>query len=199
VQTHDLDALRIELEKLRIDLEKAKLENELTRTYLDRWRTDVQPIHEHQLMSREQGYGLARLGVQTAFLLNGGALIAFPAFAKLADTPLQSHVGFSSASIGCFVVGLVMAAVSMLTGAFAFGADADAVEQKANVVKAGVTLLHSQEAQRSAIEARRNAAEAERTRLFERARKLGRWAIGAAVGGVVAFVFGAFFAAQVIQ
>jgi hypothetical protein len=61
-------------------------------------------------MSREHAYGFAKVAIQSVFLLNGGALIAFPAFAQLVGTGLREHIGFAVGGILSWVVGVALAA-----------------------------------------------------------------------------------------
>ena len=199
MQPSEFDALKLEIEKLRLALDNAKHQNDLTRTYLERWRTDVQPVHEHRLKSRDQAYGFIKMAVQSVFLLNGGALIAFPTFAKLTDATLRDHLPQSLKGIGCFVAGLILTAMAMLLAAFAYGLDTDALERKEKAVKAGVNLQHSSPDRRADLEKVRDAAEAERARLGKHAIRTGYIAIALAALALTVFIGGAYFAARVLQ
>ena len=187
------------LEALRLDLERRRYLDETTRTFLERWRTDVQPLHEHRLMSREHAYGYAKVAIQTMFLLNGGALIAFPAFAQLLGTAFKDHVTIALLSIGGFVFGLVLIVITTLLAYLSTAADAEAVNQKEEYVKLGLNRDQVADDDKPEYDKKRATAEKERKRHYGRATRLALWGLGLGVGSLAAFVFGAIFAALVLS
>ncbi len=187
------------VEALRLDLERRRYMDETTRTFLERWRTDVKPLHEHRLMSREHAYGYAKLAIQTMFLLNGGALIAFPAFTQLLGTAFKDHVTIALMSIGGFVFGLVLIAITILLAYLSMAADAEAVNQKEEYVKLGLNRDQVADDKKPEYDKKRATAEKERKRKYELATRLALWGLGLGVGSLAAFVFGAIFAALVLS
>lgn len=187
------------LETLRLDLERLRYLDERTRTFLERWRTDVQPLHEHRLMSREHGYGYAKVAIQTMFLLNGGALIAFPAFAQLLGTAFKDHVTIALLSIGGFVFGLVLIAITTLLAYLSMAADAEAVNQKEEYVKLGLNRDQVADDDKLEYDKKRATAEKERKRKFNLATGLALSGVVLWVASLAAFVFGALFAALVLS
>jgi hypothetical protein len=187
------------LEALRLDLERRRYLDETTRTFLERWRTDVQPLHEHRLMSREHAYGYAKVAIQTMFLLNGGALIAFPAFAQLVETAFKDHVTFALLSIGGFVLGLLLIAITALLAYLSMGADAAAVNQKEEYVKLGLNRDRAADDDKPEYDEKRATAEKERKRKYNLATRLAWSGLALWVASLAAFVFGAIFAALVLS
>lgn len=74
----------------------------------------------------------AQLAIRTAFLLNGGALLALPALVKLTGistlTGNQLHIVFT-----CFIGGLLFAAVSAFLAYLSMSAVGDSYDTKVNV------------------------------------------------------------------
>ncbi|MDE2029089.1 MAG: hypothetical protein KGI97_00835 [Alphaproteobacteria bacterium] len=91
---------------------------EALRIFLEQWETDTRPVHEMLLKSWDNGHAFAKLTIQTMFFLNGGALIAFPTFAKLANVVFAEHLHLSLASIFSFIIGLICIAVTSLLAYF---------------------------------------------------------------------------------
>lgn len=194
-----VEALRLEVERTRLELDRASYMNEHTRTFLERWRTDVQPIHEAAERSREMAYGYAKLAIQTMFLLNGGALIVFPAFAQLVGTAFRDHVVSALLSVGGFVSGLVLIGVTTLLAYLSMDADAAAIRQYGEVVKINLNQSQDPDAKAEKYETPRSVAAAAQERHYRRANVMRWWAVGLGVGSMVAFVFGALYAARVLS
>ena len=84
--------------------------------FLDQWRTELAPVDAQIALATESATSLALTGLRSGYLLNGGALIALPAFIeifnkfKIGDTNL-----FVFAAVP-FVLGLIMCAVANFLG-----------------------------------------------------------------------------------
>lgn len=194
-----IDALRLEVERTRLALDKAQYQNDTTRLFLERWRVDVQPVHEHRLMSREHAHGFAKVAIQTTFLLNGGALIAFPAFAQLVGTGFRDHVGWALTSITGFVLGLVFIAVTALLAYLSMEADAEAVLQLEESVKARLNQSQVADEKKPKYDKLYEEAEAGREKRYAHAMRFRTWAVGLGIASMLAFTFGAFSAAFVLS
>lgn len=194
-----VETLRVELERARLALDQARYQNDTILTFLERWRVDVQPVHEHRLMSREHAYGYAKVAIQMTFFLNGGALIAFPAFAQLVGTSLSKHMDFALASIAAFVVGLFLIAITALLAHLSMAADAGAILEKEEYVKAGLNQSLAPDVQKSGYDKIRENAEVVRGQLFGRAIRFNGWAIGLGITSILAFLVGALCAARVFS
>ena len=193
-----VEALRLEVEKARLGIEQASFLNEQMRTYLERWRTDVQPVHEHRMMSREHGHAFAKVGIQMMFLLNGGALIAFPAFAKLVDVSFSEQITWALLSIASFVLGLVLIAVTALLAYLSMAADAEAVSNQEEYLKLGLNQSTAPNDEKPSFDSPRATAETARARKYAATTRFAEWGLGLTIGSVVAFVFGAFCAGWVL-
>lgn len=108
----NIESLSLEVEQARLDIELIRQSNDDHRVSLERWNTALRPIHEKYIQSRAQSVAFATLGIRSMFLLNGGALLVFPAFAKLLGTGFVEQMGWAQWSIGCFVVGLITIALT---------------------------------------------------------------------------------------
>ena len=194
-----IEALRLDMDRLRLALDQARYQDDKTRTFLERWRVDVQPVHEHRLMSREHAYGYAKVAIQTTFFLNGGALIAFPAFAQLVGTSLYTNRSLALASILAFVIGLVLIAVTTLLAYLSMAADANAVSRKEEFVKAGLNQSQVPDAEKPKYNGIREAAETARKRHYGLAMRFERWAVGLGIASIAAFLVGALCAAGVFS
>lgn len=84
----------------------------------ERWRTDVEPAEADIRTSMEGVLAFARLTLSSLFLLNGGALVALPAFASLVGLATRNERLLMGA-LGLFVLGLIATLVAMLAGYFA--------------------------------------------------------------------------------
>jgi hypothetical protein len=193
------DALRLEVDRLRLGVEQSKQANELARTFLERWRTEVQPVHEHRMKSRDQAYGLGKTAIQTGFLLNGGALIAFPAFAQLVGKEFENHIEGSIASIGLFITGLVLIGVCTALSSTSFGEDAEALAYREEYVKSRLHFNNTFDASKATHEEAQRKAESSRAKHHRRANSFLRWAMAAGIGSLVVFVAGALCAMQVLS
>ncbi len=84
--------------------------------FLDQWRTELAPVDAQIALATESATSLALTGLRSGYLLNGGALIALPAFIEIfkklesGDTDL-----FVFAAIA-FVLGLITCTVANFLG-----------------------------------------------------------------------------------
>ncbi len=51
--------------------------------FLDQWRTELAPVDAQIALATESATSLALTGLRSGYLLNGGALIALPAFIEI--------------------------------------------------------------------------------------------------------------------
>ncbi len=194
-----LEAMRLEVERARLAIDRENFLNERTRTYLERWRTEVQPLHEGAERSREMAVSFSKQGIQTIFFLNGGALIAFPAFAQLVGTAFRDHVAAALLGIGGFVTGLVLVSLTTLLAYLSMDADAEAIRPREEVVKINLNQAHNPEAHGKEQDRQRAEADGANKKHYRRAVRLRWWAVVLGVGSLVAFVFGAAWAAGVLS
>ena len=103
-----------QLEAHRLELERIKIQFEKERNYLQRWTTDISPVEEELLETHRSAVGIAQMVLRSGFLVNGGALIALPAFIALFQVDASMLV---IAAVGCFVAGLLSCGAGAI-GAF---------------------------------------------------------------------------------
>jgi len=198
-RTDEEKSLWAAIEKTRLEIERATYLNETTRTYLERWRTEVQPVHEEKERSREMAFGFAKMAIQTMFLLNGGALIAFPAFAGLVGAAFKEHISIFLLSAGGFVTGLVFIAITGLLAYISMDADTEAIRQREEIVKIDLIKAQNPDGFTPDMQKIQDEAKQARDASYQRAVGLRRRALGLGIGSMFAFVFGASFAAVVLS
>ena len=194
-----LEALKVEVDRLKVAIDQARHQNELDRTFLERWRTELQPLHDHRMKSRDQGHDYAKAAFQMIFVLNGGALIAFPAFAQLTGNGFKQNLPVALGSIAGFVVGLVLIATAALFVGGAFSEDGDAIEADKSFVRTRMHQFRAPEAARPNFEKEKKEHE---TRRDEHNKTAKKWSVIAAVLACLAlfaFVVGAGCAALVLS
>ena len=194
-----LESIRLEVERARLAIDQAEYRESATRTFLERWRVDVQPEHEHLLMSRQHAHEFAKVAIQTVFVLNGGALIAFPAFAQLVGTGFENSVGWALSGIAAFVLGLVLIALTTLIAYLSMVADMEAVWQSRERVTASLNQTQVPEAEQSRFDERRAEADAALARYNRISMRLRAWGIALGIGSILAFMVGAACAAVVLS
>lgn len=199
MQPDPLAALRLEVERLRLQLDSARHQNERTRTFLERWRTDVVPLHEAAERSRDMAFGFAQTAIRSMFLLNGGALVAVPAFAELVGTAFQENMTALLLSGSGFVAGLILIAITTLLAYTSMDADAEAIRQDQEVVKINLNRAQNPKSYTNKLKKQQSEAEAARLKFGRRSAKLRTWALCLGVGSMGAFIFGAVFAAVVMS
>ncbi len=98
--------------------------------FLRRLETSIKPREEAAERSRTFTFEFARMALRSMFLLNGGALIALPAFAEmLGGIKLETADAFVW-STGGFIVGLVLIAAATLFAYIAMNADVVGIQQE---------------------------------------------------------------------
>ncbi len=93
--------------------------NERFQQYLRQWEISIPPIEENRRVANHSEIEFGKLGIQSMYLLNGGAAVGVPAFInKLAtnDIAIKSVV---IASVSMFCLGITMAAAANLCAFFA--------------------------------------------------------------------------------
>lgn len=186
-------------EAFRLEVERLRHENERFRSHLERWRTDVDPLYQAGEHSREMAFQFAQSAVKSMFLLNGGALIAFPAFAQLVGTVFSENIALFLLSAGSFVGGLTLIAIATVLAYKAMDADAEAIRQRQEVVKIDLNRSYDPKWYTGDVKKRRSEAEKAEERSARQFQRISGWALGLGVGSLVAFVSGAIFGALVLS
>jgi hypothetical protein len=172
---------------------------ERTRITWERSRFEVQLVHEHRLVSREHAHSFAKVAIQSTFILNGGALISFPAFAKAVGTGLHDHVGLAVTSMVFFVIGLGLTTAATVLAFFAADAYASAYALREMYVRGLLHKLAAVGEEKDFYGKQAESAESERRQREDVWEALMLRAIGLVIASLAAFVVGAFFAAFVVS
>ena len=143
--------------------------------------------------------GYAKIAIRTMFLLNGGALIAFPAIAQLVGTSFHENVSWVLYSLGSFVIGLVFISVTTVLAYLSMNSDKDAVQHIEAFVKYGLNASQESDPQkRAAAKVLQKRTEDDRKRDYGRARCFAIAGLLLAASSLAAFVIGALFTAKVL-
>jgi hypothetical protein len=180
-------------QQIRLEIERLRLETERYRVFLHRWEADVRPIHEIQERSREMSHAYSKMGIQTMFWLNGGAVVAFPTFAKLADVKFAEHATPALFSVGAFVVGLVCIAITTVCAFFAMDSDTQAIRNWSEVIKSNLNKELDPKNTKADWDARRDAAEKAQAAHGRAERCWRNVAVGFAFGSCGAFIGGLYW------
>ncbi len=109
----DIEAQRLNLERYRTDLEKHRADIDRQRFFLERWQIDIGKTRENQFSVGLSSVEFGKFALRGAFIINGGAIIALPAFAQLLGTV---HVTFLASALTIFALGLVASSTAMFFG-----------------------------------------------------------------------------------
>ncbi|MFQ5853518.1 MAG: hypothetical protein ACE5JU_23415 [Candidatus Binatia bacterium] len=120
---------RSEVDRLRLDLERYRQDLERRRTYLEHYKAELEPQYRYSVESDRASVGFAQSGIRSMYILNGGALIALPAFhTLLKDSPTYTSESLMW-SAGAFVIGLLFSGVTSLLAYLAQSATTEAVSR----------------------------------------------------------------------
>jgi hypothetical protein len=90
--------------------------NELREQFRTELQFAVGPMHESSRSNYEGALKFADAAIKAVFALNGGGLIAFPAFIALFKIDAQLHARSIIAAGAIFVLGLICGALTTLFG-----------------------------------------------------------------------------------
>ena len=185
-------------EAVRLWFDKVAIEDSRYRTYLDRIRVTEVPLQEKTRQSREFATVYAQSCIKSLFLLNGGALIGFPAFAEVADVPLDQHLAAFLISGGSFVAGLVLIGVTSLLAYLSVDAQVAQFERAEWVARVKLNDSFNPENVTAEEREKKDTWEREEKKFRKISHKLTVWAVGVGTLSLVAFIVGAMFAAAVL-
>lgn len=84
--------------------------------FLDQWRTELAPVDAQIALAAESATSLALTGLRSGYLLNGGALIALPAFVEIFKKLNAGDAGFFIFAAIPFVLGLITCTAANFLG-----------------------------------------------------------------------------------
>lgn len=106
--TIEVAKLQIQERQLRLEESRHRLEKELH--YLERWKVDVTPVEQVAIEAGKGSITFAQTAIKTGLILNGGALIALPAFVQIFSVPTAVLIG----PISYFVIGLALNGIATI-------------------------------------------------------------------------------------
>lgn len=181
----------------RQDVEVMRLQYEQHRIFLQRWEATLHPSLEAAERSRDMAHGYTKIGVQMMFLLNGGAIIAFPTFANMAGIRFADHPRLAVCSILAFVLGLALIAVTTIYAFLAMDADSRAIRESTNAKLA--SLNKELEPQNATWDQSRDKAEKQEAKDRKSANCRRTIAICLSIASWLAFVGGASIGAYILS
>lgn len=100
------------LEVQKIELEKVRLRMEEQQNFHERWKLDVVSKEKLNATAAKEALAFAQSALRSCFLLNGGALIAFPAIAKFLQIDPELDNKIIVLPIILFIAGLTASSIS---------------------------------------------------------------------------------------
>ncbi len=120
------------------------------------WEASQRPIRDVIRLSEEAALEFSKLGIRSLLLLNGGALIALPAFATFSGTPDKELMFWSVAS---FAVGLVTCMIGLLLAYYTVAYQGGGRRMHALEVAAGFEARHHPDRAEEKLREESEAAE----------------------------------------
>lgn len=188
-----------QVELARLELEHSRVEIERRRLMMDERHAELEVLVAGAERSRDFSNQYAKTALQSVFLLNGGALIAFPAFGQLVGAAFNEHLSFVIASLAGFVVGLMLAVLATLLGFLALDADAQSSYYKAWDRQRQYAKVQFPDTYDGEMEAERVEFERTSDKFRKKFQSHRRLAIGLGVSSLGAFIWGAICASVVLS
>jgi hypothetical protein len=107
--------------------------------FLDRWKTDVEPVHDKTERSREFRTGYWVMGLRTMFGMNAVALVAVPAVGRLLGVSFADHMDLFLRAEASFLLGIACMIVAILFSLITL--DTDVIRQKGERASARQRLI----------------------------------------------------------
>jgi len=162
--------------------------------FRDDYEFAIGPLRDDARANYEGALKFADSGIRALFGLNGGGLIALPAFAALFKTDMHAAAVWIVCAVVAFVVGLTGAALTCL---FGYMSAMNALEATHNILTATGTKYtrhYQQVPETPTTSGEIKAAEDAAARCTARGILLRRLAVVVSVASLLAFVIGACLA-----
>ncbi len=185
-------SIQLEIDRARLEIEKISASHETHRLYLEGWHTDVDPVHESYIKSREFSNSFARLALNMLFLLNGGALVAVPTFKTIEwNTSSENFSLLPFFGVSSFILGLTLVALATYFAHECLQNDACAEERKSAVLKCKHNLTQTgSDEKRRQIEAEQKLASDKERSLRRESVRNARLSKRCWVFGLILFMVG---------
>jgi hypothetical protein len=156
----------------------------------------IGPLRDKARSEYDGALKFADGGIRSLFSLNGGGLIALPAFVKLFETDMHGATAwFVGAAILMFVAGLIAAALVSLLGYFSAMKGNESAQLNMTAISTKYATHYGQIPETSTTEAGIKAAESTAKKHTARSILLRTIAVTSSVVSLVAFITGACLAA----
>jgi hypothetical protein len=164
----------------------------------DRFRVDhefaVTPLREVARSNYDGALKFADSGIKALFGLNGGGLIALPAFAALFKTDMRAVAVWVVAAMVMFVVGLICAALICFFGYVSAMKSVESAQNSMAATSAAYALHHQQINETPTLPAEINAAQTAAAQFAASAGRFRGFAVAAGVASLAAFIVAASLA-----
>ncbi|MCW8914847.1 MAG: hypothetical protein OQK24_03220 [Magnetovibrio sp.] len=184
---NDVDFMR-QVEVDRLEVEKFIAKQEYTKTYLERWKLDVVDRRTVQINLAHSASDFGKFTLRSIFLLNGGAMIALPAFGQLVD---KIDASLLSTSLGWFAGGLSVVTIAMLFAYFSLSATAISWRCAMDGSASSLNQEQAKEGEKDNFNTAIENFEKDRVRYNKYSDVFEFLAIIFAVAGLIAFIVGA--------
>ncbi|MGA7675860.1 MAG: hypothetical protein WCA78_12555 [Rhizomicrobium sp.] len=156
------------------------------RTHLQRWSIDVSSIRTQAWDAQKVGTEFSRLALQSAFIVNGGALIALPPLMQWLSTDKRVWV---LCVAPLFVIGIILAAACATVAFFNFTQVSDAFHAQAE--QSAIKLNAEFEGRQVADDSNYKNARTAEANANVNAKRTRKWALSLGIASYVCFAAGA--------
>jgi hypothetical protein len=161
----------------------------------ERFRVDYQfavsPLRDDARLNYDGALKFADSGIKALFGLNGGGLIALPAFATLFKTEIHAVLPWVATAMVTFVVGLIAAALICFFGYVSAMKAVESALSSVIATSAAYALHHGQIDQTPNLPSEIQAASDAAKRLAASSMRFRGWAVAAGVLSLAAFIVAA--------
>jgi hypothetical protein len=113
---------------------------ELQLAYLEQWRTDLGPVYEDKRVSHRGSIEFALSVLRSLFLLNGGALVTLPVFARFVGVRGSAAAAHLLWPASCFIAGLICCCSAGLIAYLTLRSDVKAIARNIERRAIGVKI-----------------------------------------------------------
>jgi hypothetical protein len=154
--------------------------------YFQQWKADVISIREQAWDARKSGFEYARLGLQSAFIMNGGALVALPPLMQWLSDDKRALVPIVAV---LFIFGIILAAACAIVSYLNFMHTSDAIHAQGE--QNAIKLNAQYEGRPFANDPNHEKAKTAEEKSNENAKCTMSWALGLGIASYVCFAVGA--------
>lgn len=107
-----IEAAKLQIQEGQLRLEEARLKLEKELHYLERWKVDVTPVEQVAVEAGKGSIAFAQAAIKSGLILNGGALVALPAFTQIFGISASQLIE----PIQYFLLGIVLCGFASIFG-----------------------------------------------------------------------------------